>query len=378
MNKPKSESEFRSRVYTDRPAYADFDAPAKFQAIESIIAKRLVQHPNAICSYSGGSDSDIMIDLIERVRQMFNLAPVDYVFLNTGLEMQATMRHVREQAVKYGVSIKTVRPKIGIVRAVHEYGMPFFSKKFSDAMGRAQQHGVPLSIAEEYQKADDKEAKYRELKQRYPKSVTPINFICGCGSDGKPMKNGQLSLPADKNLYAFVLKHPIPFAVSARCCDYCKKQPAHQIEKQYDLVITGERAAEGGVRAFSIHNNGTSCFFSTKEGVRKLRPLFYVTDKDKAWYKNYYNLRYSDAYEVYGFKRTGCCGCPISARAIEDLERLKLFEPNLYKAAWNIFGDSYNYRKKYVEYKKERMLFEKEKAKLPEGQITMEQMGVWG
>ena len=42
----------KSRVYTDRPAYADFDAPKKFQTIQSIIAERLVQHPNAICSYS--------------------------------------------------------------------------------------------------------------------------------------------------------------------------------------------------------------------------------------------------------------------------------------------------------------------------------------
>lgn len=30
---------YKSRVYTDRPPYADFDAPAKFQAIASIIAK---------------------------------------------------------------------------------------------------------------------------------------------------------------------------------------------------------------------------------------------------------------------------------------------------------------------------------------------------
>nr|DAL25941.1 MAG TPA_asm: hypothetical protein [Caudoviricetes sp.] len=35
---------YKNRVYTDRPAYADFDAPAKFQAIQSIIAKRLTQH----------------------------------------------------------------------------------------------------------------------------------------------------------------------------------------------------------------------------------------------------------------------------------------------------------------------------------------------
>ena len=74
---------YHSRVYTDRPPYADFDAPAKFQAIESIIAKRLKQHPNAICSYSGGSDSDILIDLIERVRSIFHIGPVEYAFFNT-------------------------------------------------------------------------------------------------------------------------------------------------------------------------------------------------------------------------------------------------------------------------------------------------------
>jgi len=27
---------YKSRVYTERPAYADFDAPNKFQAIQSI------------------------------------------------------------------------------------------------------------------------------------------------------------------------------------------------------------------------------------------------------------------------------------------------------------------------------------------------------
>ena len=79
-----------SKVYTDRPDYADFDSPAKFEAIKSIIAKRLREHPNAICSYSGGSDSDIMLDLIERTRAMFELPPIKYVFFNTGLEMKAT------------------------------------------------------------------------------------------------------------------------------------------------------------------------------------------------------------------------------------------------------------------------------------------------
>ena len=106
--------EYKSRVYTNRPAYADLDSATKFQAIQGIVATRLKQHPNAICSYSGGADSDILIDLIERARELFNLPPVKYVFFNTGLEMKATKDHVKATAEKYGVEIEEVRPKIKI------------------------------------------------------------------------------------------------------------------------------------------------------------------------------------------------------------------------------------------------------------------------
>lgn len=77
---------YKSKVYTDRPAYADFDAPAKFVAIQSIIAKRLKQNPKAICSYSGGADSDIMIDLIERTREMLNYLRLSMCFLTQDLK----------------------------------------------------------------------------------------------------------------------------------------------------------------------------------------------------------------------------------------------------------------------------------------------------
>ena len=62
---------------------------------------------------------------------------------------------------------------------------------------------------------------------------------------------------------------------------------------------------------------------------------------------------------VYGLKRTGCCGCPISYKAVDDLEKIGKFEPNITKAAWNIFGNSYEYRRKYNEYKRKRMEEEK-------------------
>lgn len=75
------ETTYKSRVYTERPAYADYDSARKFEAIKSIIAKRLKEHPSSICSYSGGSDSDILIHLIETVRGIFGLPPVKYAFL---------------------------------------------------------------------------------------------------------------------------------------------------------------------------------------------------------------------------------------------------------------------------------------------------------
>lgn len=363
---------YKSRVYTDRPAYADFDAPRKFVAIEAIVARRLKEHPNAVCSYSGGSDSDILIDLIERVRKMFDLPPVAYAFFNTGLEMEATKRHVKETAEKYGVEIKVYRPKMGVVNATRKYGQPFVSKIMSAGLENMQKKNIPLSIADEYAKAEDKHAKRQELRERYPKCEQAINFLCCCNSAGEPRPNIQLVINSSKWMLDFIKENPIPFQVSNRCCDVCKKKVAHEIQKDYQMVITGERRDEGGMRSVPRKDNTTMCFTETAAGTYRLRPLYYVSDADKAWYKENYGIRYSDAYEVYGLTRTGCCGCAISYKAVEDLEKIRPYEPNLVKAAWNVFGDSYRYRQAYNEYKAERMRREKAAKKAGAGQMAMD------
>ena len=346
---------YKSKVYTERPPYADYYAPRKFQAIQSIVARRLREHPKAICSYSGGSDSDIMIDLIERTRRIFNLPPVKYVFFNTGLEMKATKDHVKATAEKYGVEIEEVRPKVNIVRATREHGIPFVSKIMSAGLEGWQKKGIPLAIAEEYDKADDKAEKRKELKERYPGCESTINFLCCCNSAGEPRPNIQLVINSSKYMRDFISEYPPDFQISAKCCDYCKKQIAHKVQEDYDMIITGERRDEGGMRSVPRKDNTGLCFTETGSGQYRLRPLFYVSDQDKAWYKEYYGIRYSDAYEVYGLTRTGCCGCPISYKAVDDLEKIRPFEPNVVKAAWNIFGKSYLYRQQYVAYKKKRM-----------------------
>lgn len=349
-----------SRVYENRPYYADYDSAAKFQAITAIIGTRLRQHPNAVCSYSGGSDSDIMIDLIERSREIHRLPPISYCFFNTGLEMKATKDHVKATEQKYGVTITEYRPKKNIVLATREHGIPFVSKIMSAAMETVQKKHLPFCIKKEYDEAEDKAEKRKELKERYPKAEQGINFLCCCNSAGEPRPNIQLVINSSKWMYDFMVENPPDFRISAKCCDYCKKQIAHTAQKSFDMVITGERRDEGGMRSVPKKEsaNGTMCFSQMADGKYRFKPLFYVSDKDKAWYKEYYGIKYSDAYEVYGLERTGCCGCSISARAVEDLEKIRPYEPNVVKAAWAIFGDSYRYRQKYKEYVANRRMAE--------------------
>lgn len=371
MNKPKN-NEYRSAVYTNRPPYADFEAPQKFQAIQAIVAKRLIEHPKAICSYSGGSDSDILIDVIESTRHAFNLPHVKYVFFNTGLEMKATKDHVKAIAEKYGVEIETARPKINIVKAARTYGIPFVSKIMSTGLNNWQRKGVPLTIADEYAEAEDKHAKRKELGERYPHCESLINFLCCCNKDGEPRPDIQLVINSSKYMLDFIKENPPQFKISADCCTYCKKNCAHRVQKDFEMIITGERRDEGGMRSVPRQGeaNSSMCFSETADGQFRLRPLYYVSDTDKAWYKEYHGLRYSDAYEVYGLARTGCCGCPISYRAVDDLELIRPHEPNLVKAAWSIFGDSYRYRQQYNEYKAKRMHDEKIAKENIDGQLS--------
>ena len=356
-----AEDRYYSRVYTDRPSYADEDSPEKFMAILGIMGTRLRQHPNAICSYSGGSDSDILLDLLETARDMFKLPPITYCFFNTGLEMAATKRHIKEVEQKYGVTITEYKPKKNIVLATRDYGVPFVSKIMSYSMETVQKKNLPFSIKEEYDNAEDKAAKRQELRERYPGAEQGINFLCCCNGAGEPRPNIQLVINSSPYMYDFMKENPPTFKISARCCDYCKKQLAHSVQKWYEMIITGERREEGGMRSVprAADANGTMCFHEEANGQFRFKPLYYVTDKDKDWYKKFAKIRYSDAYEVYGMKRTGCCGCSISYRAVEDLKLIEPYEPNVVKAAWKIFGDSYRYRQKYKEYVAKRRREEK-------------------
>ena len=286
-------------------------------------------YKKALCSISGGSDSDIVLDIITKFD---NYKIVDYVYFDTGLEYGATKEHIRYLEDKYNIKIETIRPKIPIPLSCRIYGQPFISKHVSEMINRLQNHNF---------KWEDKS--FEVLIKEYPNCKSALEWWC----NAKPSPSHNIK--QNKLLKEFLIENPPEFIISQKCCKYAKKDLSHdKLKEGYDLNITGIRKSEGGVRATAYK----SCFNNTDKGYDNYRPIFWYSDEDKKYYKEFFNITNSKCYTEYGLKRTGCCGCPYGKNNSFELKVLEEHEPKLYKAVTNIFKDSYEYTKLYQEFKK--------------------------
>lgn len=297
-----------------------------------VTKQKVQQYNNIVVSVSGGSDSDIMVDMFTKCDPD---KKVKYVFFDTGLEYQATKKHLDYLENKYDIEIireKAVKP---IPLSCKEYGQPFMSKQVSEFMSRLQRHNF---------KWEDRP--FDELYEEYPRCKSALQWWCNAKG-----KNSHFNINRNKLLKEFIVANPPEFQISNKCCQYAKKDLAKKFNKENktDLNVVGVRKAEGGVRATRYKN----CFDSKDDTYDEYRPLFFFTDNDKSEYKEHFNIRYSDCYEVWGMKRTGCAGCPYGKNFEEELGLIKKYEPKLYKAVNNIFKDSYEYTRKYWEFRKE-------------------------
>lgn len=291
-----------------------------------IKADRLLSsYKNPVASISGGSDSDIVLDILEKVR---NGRMVTYVFFDTGIEYAATHKHLDDLEEKYQVEILRQRATLPVPLGCKKYGLPFFSKETSQRISELQKHGFQWE-----------DASFNTLIQKYHNCKAGLEWWCGL--------KGKYSI--SKSLKQYISQNPPSFLISKKCCDGAKKSPAKSFYKQVGccLSITGERRAEGGVRA-TAHS---TCFDIQRDGIAHYRPLYFWSDADKQEYKTYYDLQYSDCYEVYGMTRTGCAGCPFNSKFEDSIEIVRKFEPQLYRAITNIFGASYNYTRAYRQFK---------------------------
>lgn len=287
----------------------------------------------AMCSVSGGSDSDIITDLCATLDRE---GKVSYVFLDTGLEFQATKRQLACLEERYGIEIMVVKAVKPIPVCCRKYGVPFLSKHVSEMIQRLQKHNFTW---------EDKS--FEELYGLYPRCKVALKWWCNAHEPGS-----RFNIQANTWLKEFMVANPPGFRISNKCCYYAKKMTAKQLMKKggFDLDITGIRKAEGGVRSAAYKG----CFTPAGEKtIAQYRPLFWFTQDTKRQYEEHYGIRHSACYESWGLKRTGCSGCPFAKNFESELAATEKYEPKIYRALQKVFGASYEYTRKYRAFQSE-------------------------
>ena len=291
----------------DFSRYSDTETAQQVMDTAQKLWDHFSDHEHILVSTSGGSDSDTIIHLIHTFAPEM-IPKCHFVFVNTGLEYAATKRHLDDLEKWYGITIERIRG-MSVVTAVRRYGFPILNKM---------------------------KAHYIDL------------YLRGCASGEKYIFNDAIKKYSSfkftdnqQNMVRYLKTNGI--RVSEKCCTYSKKKPMNQYVKQHniDMNVTGERKAEGGGQRAQAHK---SCFEPNNSGTcgkDKFMPLWWWTDNMKADYKAVNGIVYSDCYEIYKMHRTGCVGCPFGLYIGRELEIMHQFEPQLYKACMNVFGEAY-------------------------------------
>lgn len=195
--------------------YPDIDVFTEIERTFRKCEEHFSTHDRILVSVSGGSDSDCIVHIICTYFREY-LDKMHFCFGNTGLEYDATKRHLCDVEDKYGIHIDRVRGK-SVVWAVKEYGVPILNKYKSHVISDYQRG---LAYAER-NIFEDGAVRYHVMtftaKQRAMVEYATANGI----------------------------------KISDKCCDISKKKPLQEYSKQHniDLNITGERLAEGGAKS---------------------------------------------------------------------------------------------------------------------------------
>ena len=295
---------------------------------------------DVLISVSGGSDSDIVVDMSARIADAVPglRDKMKYIFINTGIEFEANRNQIKYLSDKYGIEISEIRPEKPVPVAIKESGYPVFNKMASEYIYRLQKHHFRF---------EDKP--YEQLIEEYKNCQSALDWWC----NRKLSKKNCIS--NNKWLKEFLIENPPDFPISPKCCEYSKKKPAMQyakdnLSKKALYMVTAERRAEGGARS-----NGNSCISGSKaSNITKYRPIFWFSNNDKSIYEDHYNIVHSNCYRCYGQKRSGCVGCSCNPNYKKELEVADIYEPKLANAARNIFSKAYDYTDAYKMYAQKR------------------------
>lgn len=203
--------------------------------------------------FSGGSDSDDMVDVVEHLKPGSG-CEVDYVWFNTGIEMDATKAHIRYLKGRYGIEIHEESGKKKVAAAVRSVGYPFYSKQFSEYIERLQKHNF---------KWEDKP--FDVLYAEYPQCKAALRWWCN-NWKAEPHRPLQTEIASATYLKEFMVRNPPTFSISKKCCDLAKKSAGDLARKKYAAgiqFIGGQKGRRGGhapqITRAACQTDGTDC-----------------------------------------------------------------------------------------------------------------------
>ena len=165
-------------------------------------------HERILISVSGGSDSDCIVHLVCKYFPEY-VEKCHFVFVDTGLEYEATRRHIDDLKERYGIEIQKIRG-MSVVTAVKRYGVPILSKAKSQEI--------------------------RDYCKNQPYAIKRIE-----------QRTGRFGYTdQQKEMISYIKSTGI--RIADFCCDKSKKKPIMDFIKAtgIELNVTGERKAEGG------------------------------------------------------------------------------------------------------------------------------------
>lgn len=271
----------------------------------------LYDQTNGACylGFSGGKDSTVVLALIKLCEELGTIPKnaIPALFANTKIELDVTYKFVRWCKDNWYGNIVILEPNKPFAQVIKEFGKPCKSKIRS-----------------------------KLLKAYHFGSMQHPEYLI----DKKYMR----SAISDKDLH---LLHPdFKIMTSPQCCNEMKKKPFKKYAKEHAIrgYFTGERLAEGGARSAQIKkrvaNGKPICTTLSGDYIVK-QPIVDWSDEMIAMFIERYNVPLSEAYTRYGMTRTGCAGCPYSKDIVKELEVMKEFEPNRYKACMFWLKDVY-------------------------------------
>lgn len=108
--------------------FPDYDPKTRVDVLHTCIKMNnyFREHDSIAISVSGGSDSDCIVHLVCKYFPEY-LEKCKFVFVNTGLEYDATKRHLCDLEKRYGIEIDKIRG-LSVVTSCKRYGFPILNK----------------------------------------------------------------------------------------------------------------------------------------------------------------------------------------------------------------------------------------------------------